>query len=220
MLKFKDNGIIVELSYSLPKHNPNALWVDFAKYKNIPKMKFSKLVFDLKNFAYVFGESGIKKVDILLSGHGCTWHETNGTGFNFRCFVMSLEEIVNHRGDLFVEKCFIELIKPLEYQWFEKPKQKKKSKNKRKAIPNHIRVHVLERDNYTCQMCGRTVKDGVSLHIDHCIPVSKGGDNSPDNLQVLCSDCNHGKHNKDYLKHDERKRKELKRYYEYHGGSK
>lgn len=88
--------------------------------------------------------------------------------------------------------------------------KREKSKPKRKGISTALRVQILERDNYTCQMCGRTVWDeGVKLHIDHIKPFSKGGDNSPNNLQVLCSDCNHGKYNKDYLKHDKRKLKQL-----------
>ena len=84
-----------------------------------------------------------------------------------------------------------------------------KSVKKRKGISNSVRIAVMERDNYKCQMCGATVDDGIKLHIDHIIPVSKGGSDSPNNLQVLCSDCNHGKYDKDYLKHDKRKLNEL-----------
>jgi 5-methylcytosine-specific restriction endonuclease McrA len=42
-------------------------------------------------------------------------------------------------------------------------------------------------------MCGVTTKDGATLEIDHIRPVSRGGTNDPDNLQVLCRDCNAGK---------------------------
>ncbi len=58
------------------------------------------------------------------------------------------------------------------------------------------RANVFERDNYTCQMCGRTISDGVKLEIDHIIPVSKGGSDNMSNLQTLCFDCNRGKSNK------------------------
>ena len=34
------------------------------------------------------------------------------------------------------------------------------------------------------------------LHIDHIVPVSKGGKTVPSNLQVLCSKCNGNKSNK------------------------
>ena len=54
------------------------------------------------------------------------------------------------------------------------------------------RFRILKRDNFTCQMCGRKSPD-VELHIDHKIPVSKGGKTVDDNLVTLCSDCNFGK---------------------------
>ncbi len=35
--------------------------------------------------------------------------------------------------------------------------------------------------------------DGNGIHIDHIVPVSKGGKTVPSNLQVLCAKCNLGK---------------------------
>ena len=73
----------------------------------------------------------------------------------------------------------------------------KKSQNKRKTIPTGLRYDILHRDNFKCCICGRTAKeDGVKLHIDHIIPVSKGGTNDVSNLRTLCQDCNLGKSNK------------------------
>lgn len=68
-----------------------------------------------------------------------------------------------------------------------------KSKKSRKQISSRLRVQVLDRDNSTCQLCGATLNDGVKLHVDHIIPVSKGGTNDLDNLQTLCEQCNLGK---------------------------
>jgi 5-methylcytosine-specific restriction endonuclease McrA len=64
---------------------------------------------------------------------------------------------------------------------------------KRQPIKPSLRFEILKRDNYRCQMCGATAKDGATLEIDHIHPVSKGGTNQSDNLQVLCRDCNAGK---------------------------
>jgi len=64
---------------------------------------------------------------------------------------------------------------------------------KRKPIKPSVRFQILKRDNYACQMCGATATDGAKLEVDHIIPVSKGGQNNEENLQVLCRDCNIGK---------------------------
>ena len=66
-------------------------------------------------------------------------------------------------------------------------------KPKRQPIKPSLRFEILKRDDYRCQMCGVTAKDGATLEIDHIHPVSKCGSNEPDNLQVLCRDCNAGK---------------------------
>lgn len=83
------------------------------------------------------------------------------------------------------------------------------TKPKRISIKGTVRQNVLMRDNYTCQICGATVKDGAKLEIDHIKPVSKGGTNDENNLQVLCQQCNREKHNRDDLLHDKRKLAEL-----------
>lgn len=67
-----------------------------------------------------------------------------------------------------------------------------------RSISLSTRYHVLVRDRFTCQICGRSpaAQAGVVLHVDHIHPWSKGGDNSASNLRVLCFDCNLGKGDK------------------------
>lgn len=88
--------------------------------------------------------------------------------------------------------------------------KKVKKPNSRRLISGTTRQNVLMRDNYTCQICGATVKDGAKLEIDHIIPYSKGGTNDENNLQVLCQQCNREKHNRSDLLHDKQKLAELK----------
>ena len=70
------------------------------------------------------------------------------------------------------------------------------SKNQRKLMTKELRKKIMIRDNYTCQKCGKYMPDEVGLHIDHIVPISKGGKTVLSNLQVLCSKCNGSKSNK------------------------
>ena len=56
-----------------------------------------------------------------------------------------------------------------------------------------LRYQVMRRDGFRCQLCGATQADGVKLHVDHIIPVSKGGTSDIGNLRTLCDRCNRGK---------------------------
>ena len=65
-----------------------------------------------------------------------------------------------------------------------------RSKEQRKLMTPSLRKEIAIRDNYTCQICGKYMPDGVRLHIDHIVPIKRGGKSIPSNLQVLCSKCN------------------------------
>ena len=86
--------------------------------------------------------------------------------------------IYQHKGQTFIE-------------WANTPTLSKETK--RQSIKPSLRFEIFKRDSYCCQMCGATAKEGANLEIDHIHPVSKGGTNDADNLQVLCRDCNAGK---------------------------
>jgi hypothetical protein len=64
-----------------------------------------------------------------------------------------------------------------------------------RSISLALRYKILSRDRFRCTICGRSPANdpNIELHVDHIIPWSKGGQNSPDNLRVLCFDCNLGK---------------------------
>lgn len=61
------------------------------------------------------------------------------------------------------------------------------------SVNRAIRYQVLRRDNYCCQICGRSHREGVILEVDHKIAQSKGGSNRMENLWTLCRACNRGK---------------------------
>lgn len=68
------------------------------------------------------------------------------------------------------------------------------------SIDARQRARILERNGYTCQMCGRGPDDEdpldptrkVKLHIDHIDPDGPPEDH---NLRVCCSTCNAGRSN-------------------------
>lgn len=62
----------------------------------------------------------------------------------------------------------------------------------RRPIGKRQRFGILNRDGFKCQYCGLTGESG-ELHVDHIIPVSKGGPNAPWNLLTACHACNLGK---------------------------
>ena len=60
------------------------------------------------------------------------------------------------------------------------------------------RYKVFERDGYICHYCGKQLTR-FSATLDHIQPVSKGGDNSYDNLITACLHCNSQRTNKDVM---------------------
>jgi len=57
------------------------------------------------------------------------------------------------------------------------------------------RLRIYMRDKFRCQYCGD--KKGVNeLTLDHILPRSRGGDNSPVNVVTACVECNNRKANR------------------------
>lgn len=70
----------------------------------------------------------------------------------------------------------------------------------RKKLTPKLRMAILDRDNYICQICGidATSENGVKLQVDHIIPISKWGKTVLHNLRTTCSMCNIGRSNNYY----------------------
>lgn len=89
-------------------------------------------------------------------------------------------------------------IEAIQRYLVEKMNYAKSAKAQRALMTNSLRDEIKVRDDYTCQNCGLSVYDEehLLLEIDHIIPVSKGGQSLPENLQTLCWQCNRTKSNK------------------------
>lgn len=80
----------------------------------------------------------------------------------------------------------------------------------KRDISKETRALVLERNGYTCQMCGAGAGDPdpyhpgqtIRLTMGHVIDKSKGGDDSPGNLRAVCANCNEGLQNASPAKPD------------------
>ena len=72
-----------------------------------------------------------------------------------------------------------------------------------KPISIRLRAQVLQRNGYTCQMCGAGAGEPdvndlgrkVRLHVGHIVDRSHGGKDTLGNLRALCSTCNQGAKN-------------------------
>ena len=73
----------------------------------------------------------------------------------------------------------------------------------KRGISKETRAWVLERNGYTCQMCGVAAGDldplvtgrTVRLTLGHIVDKSKGGEDTPSNLRAVCTNCNEGLQN-------------------------
>lgn len=80
----------------------------------------------------------------------------------------------------------------------------------KRGISKETRAIVLERNGYTCQMCGVAAGDKdpfnpnrtIRLTIGHIVDKSKGGEDVPSNLRAVCSNCNEGLQNAAPIKPD------------------
>jgi hypothetical protein len=66
----------------------------------------------------------------------------------------------------------------------------------RRVVSPDLRAKVLQRDSLICQECGRELHDvrnridPFKATIDHIVPRCLGGTDRPENLRVLCHECN------------------------------
>ena len=69
-----------------------------------------------------------------------------------------------------------------------------------RGISKEARAFVLDRNGFTCQMCGAVAGEPhpydptrkTRLHIGHVIDKSMGGSDDSGNLKAICSVCNEG----------------------------
>lgn len=110
-----------------------------------------------------------------------------------------VRELRNEEGYLILTNHDRSELKPGEYL-LENPNPKPAFE---RTISKETRALILERNGFTCQMCGAVAGEDhpydpgrkTRLHIGHIIDKSKGGSDDPSNLRAICSVCNEGAQN-------------------------
>jgi hypothetical protein len=105
------------------------------------------------------------------------WHRSNA-----KMKGLSFSPVTTARGVMF-HALKLGLILPSDVEAFDK--QQKRDRSKRRYVSATVSQVVLKRDGNQCLLCGNQADLGVS----HIQPVSRGGNNEPDNLQTLCVSC-------------------------------
>lgn len=151
--------------------------IDISGKKNVDKNKLCCLLLDTYSLEYF---------ETLKNEHGNQTIVVNGTRkskkqYHHHIYTVDVPYIT-------IQITYDELITIGQ--------SKIQQRHERQKLTSALRERIKQRDNYTCQLCGKQMLDNVGIHIDHIIPISKGGQTVENNLQVLCSVCNLKKSNK------------------------
>lgn len=106
----------------------------------------------------------------LFNNEGLLWKVLYGGNFNY--FKKAFDNAINRILTVDVEPILTDPPKPVN------------------TLTDEIKQQVFMRDNHQCLCCGKERRRGVSLEVDHIVPVAMGGKNVPSNLQTLCKHCN------------------------------
>lgn len=110
-----------------------------------------------------------------------------------------IRELRNEEGYLILTHNDRANLKPGEYL-LENPKPQPAFE---RSISKELRALVLDRNGFTCQMCGVVAGEPhpydphrkTRLHLGHILDKSQGGKDEASNLRALCSVCNEGASN-------------------------
>ncbi len=140
-------------------------------------------------------------------------------GYSYKKYSFYEHDICDHElldPITFIEfRCTVEYTSPAGRNWYEQYqifghdqiqqlldeveddyRRRDTAAYQRSLMTPTLRYDVMKRDGFKCVLCGRSADDGVKLHVDHILPVAKGGKTVMSNLRTLCEDCNLGKSDK------------------------
>lgn len=124
---------------------------------------------------------------VARQGPGVVYHKYLLVSL-FRCGLRKAKKIFNrleNEGLVWVHNNEIRIIEMIKFH--------QDTQSSRSQIPQALRDYIFERDQATCVYCGET---SGPLHLDHMMPVSRGGHDTESNLAVACRGCNLSKGSK------------------------
>ena len=70
-------------------------------------------------------------------------------------------------------------------------RKRKRERDRERRSTRNLLVSLIVRQGALCALCGnRLPEDAADIHVDHIVPVARGGTSDPENLQAVCADCN------------------------------
>lgn len=163
----------------------------YDEYKDEVRALYDNIRYSIHKNLYISKEDFYKIEDKLIKKLIKTHN------FDINCLI-KIYYITPKKKNKYIKK---EII-PLDYlidiydKWVEINNYRQTKEYERAKMSNSLRYDILRRDGFKCQLCGATQEDGVKLHVDHIIPVAKGGKTEYSNLRTLCEKCNRGKSDK------------------------
>lgn len=166
-------------------------------YENQAKWSYYNSKYDeIKNSESIFSSRGLKKIENRILKNNKFVIPKTELKAKYRADYVSPKGQVHRWWDWEYNFDDVKLtLKDAENEIEYRKSKERFKKVQRSKITDSVRFKVFQRDNYRCKICGRSPESNsnVTLHVDHIIPVSKGGASDFSNLQTLCSSCNMGK---------------------------
>jgi 5-methylcytosine-specific restriction endonuclease McrA len=104
--------------------------------------------------------------------------------------------IMNLKGSVTVEEWDGDRVLRSAHEEFQVPSVIRRRNyinvRRRREASGMKRMRIYMRDKFRCQYCGEK-KVAAELTLDHIMPRSRGGDNSPLNIVTACGACNNRK---------------------------
>ena len=163
VLKVEPNTIVI-----FDQTNLNEEFDEYFRLTNdIPALKFSSITCVSEIYLKH------KKIKLVVSAsrtEGIDWRE--------------IQEICLKQNIEFKNQSFGSLILELMNSFY---------RTKRIPFSKELKAEILQFQSNKCMDCQIELKEGIACEIDHKRPISNGGDNSRENVQILCKSCHFDK---------------------------